>query len=86
MKQVQGYGQLCQSSITCLTYMQPTSDRIGIESNADPGRKEQNEQRESESLHLLKEENLHLKRLIASLNKEVEMWREISRSPHHTAG
>jgi transcriptional regulator with XRE-family HTH domain len=69
----------------------PTSDRIGIESNADPGRKAQNEQQERDSLHLLKlhllkEENIHLKRLIASLNKEVEMWREISSSPHHPAG
>ena len=69
----------------------PTSDRIGVESNADPGRKAQNEQQESDSLHLLKlrllkEENLHLKRLIASLNKEVEMWREISSSPHRPAG
>jgi hypothetical protein len=69
----------------------PTSDRIGIESNADPGRKAPNEQQESDSLHLLnlhllKEENLHLKRLIANLNKEVEMWREISSSPHHPAG
>lgn len=69
----------------------PASDRIGIESNADPGGKAQNEQQEGDSLHLLKvhllkEENLHLKRLIANLNKEVEMWREISSSPHHPAG
>jgi hypothetical protein len=69
----------------------PTSDSIGTESNADPGRKAQDEQQESGSLHLLKvhllkEENLHLKRLIAILNREVEMWREMSSSPHSSAG
>jgi transcriptional regulator with XRE-family HTH domain len=64
----------------------PISDRIGIESNADPGRRAQIEQQKNDSVHLLKEENLRLKRLIASLNKEVEMWRGISSSPHRSAG
>jgi len=69
----------------------PTSGRIGIESNADPGRDAQNEQQERDSLHLLKlhllkEENLHLKRLIASLNTEVEMWRESFSGPNHPVG
>jgi len=69
----------------------PTSGRIGSESNADPVRDAQNEQQERDSLHLLKlhllkEENLHLKRLIASLNTEVEMWRESFSGPHHPVG
>lgn len=55
------------------------SERTGVESNADPGREVQNKQKEKDSLHLLKEENLHLERSIASLNKEVEMWGEIFR-------
>ena len=69
----------------------PTSGRIGSESNADPVRDAQNEQQERDSLHLLKlhllkEENLHLKRLIASLNTEVEMWRESFSGPNHPVG
>jgi transcriptional regulator with XRE-family HTH domain len=64
----------------------PISEKTGVEPTADPRRKAQNEHWKSDILHLLKEENLHLKRLIASLNKEVEMWREICSSPRDPAG
>jgi hypothetical protein len=58
-----------------------TSDRIGIDSKANPARNAQNEHPESDNMHLLKEEEPFLERS----NKELEMWREISNGLHDPA-
>ncbi len=54
------------------------TDGTGTEFRSDSGAKAQNERGAVEKMRLLEEENARLKRLIANLSMDVEMWRNIA--------